>query len=154
MTSKAGVRLCLSEKKCNLFFPLISDPLLSPSHLSPSSYFKPPRPLALDLVDSARTKRQSDIFSSSQFYSAENFSSFLDLDSTGEPVREISDQELTRLGFPIPTRPPDQPVTERPSVLSPDFPIVDSPFFQIISRKYNDLTVMRPLKIDYVLCVS
>ena len=73
---------------------------------------------------------------STQFFSAENFSSFLDLDSTGEPVREISDQELTRLGFPIPTQPPDRiAVTQRP-MSHQNFPIVDSPFFQIISRKY------------------
>ena len=91
--------------------------------------------------DNERTRRNSDLFSSSQFFSAENFSSFLDLDSTGEPVREISDQELTRLGFPIPTRPPDRNVvTIRPpggGGSGNDFPMVDSPFFQIISREFN-----------------
>ena len=89
--------------------------------------------------NSLRTRRTSEnklLFSSlsTQFFSAENFSSFLDLDSTGEQVREISDQELTRLGFPIPTKPPDR-VTQRP--ISQDFPIVDSPFFQVSSCKYD-----------------
>ena len=83
--------------------------------------------------------RRSDFYSdsevvSSQFFSAENFSSFIDLDSTGEPVREISDQELTRLGFPVPTPAPDPILTHsRPTE---NFPIGDLPFFQIISRKY------------------
>ena len=83
-----------------------------------------------------RTRRSdADLFSSSQFFSAENFSSFIDLDSSGEPVREISDQELTRLGFPVPTAPPDPIFT--PSNPTENFPSVENiPFFQIISRKY------------------
>ena len=117
------------------FLEFISDvvrPLLLV--LSPSYFTIVPRP-----SNSLRTRRTSEnklLFSSlsTQFFSAENFSSFLDLDSTGEPVREISDQELTRLGFPIPTKPPDR-VTQRP--ISQDFPIVDSPFFQVSSCKYD-----------------
>ena len=105
--------------------------------LSPS-YFTMPRP-SNTLQRTRRTLSDTVLkFSSlsTQFFSAENFSSFLDLDSTGEPVREISDQELTRLGFPIPTQPPDRiAVTQRP-MSHQNFPIVDSPFFQIISRKY------------------
>ena len=125
------------------FLTLISDvvrPLLLV--LSPSYFLTMPRP-----SNTLRTRRTiSDtklLFSSlsTQFFSAENFSSFLEnsdfLDSTGEPVREISDQELTRLGFPIPTEPPDRVVTQRP-ISHQDFPIVDSPFFQIISRKYQN----------------
>ena len=103
--------------------------------LSPS-YFTMPRP-SNTLQRTRRTLSDTVLkFSSlsTQFFSAENFSSFLDLDSTGEPVREISDQELTRLGFPIPTKPPDR-VTQRP--ISQDFPIVDSPFFQVSSCKYD-----------------
>ena len=85
-----------------------------------------------------RTRRSdADLFSSSQFFSAENFSSFIDLDSSGEPVREISDQELTRLGFPVPTAPPD-PIFTPNSNPTENFPSVENiPFFQIISRKYT-----------------
>ena len=108
--------------------------------LSPSYFLTMPRPS--NTLRTRRTISDSKLLFSSlstQFFSAENFSSFLDnsdfLDSTGEPVREISDQELTRLGFPIPTKPPDRVVTQRP-ISHQDFPIVDSPFFQIISRKY------------------
>ena len=109
--------------------------------LSPS-YFTMPRP-SNTLQRTRRTLSDTVLkFSSlsTQFFSAENFSSFLEnsdfLDSTGEPVREISDQELTRLGFPIPTQPPDRIVVTQRPLSHQDFPIVDSPFFQIISRKY------------------
>ena len=108
-----------------------------PTHSS-HNINKKPRPLVQTYATILRTRR-SDFYSdsevvSSQFFSAENFSSFIDLDSTGEPVREISDQELTRLGFPVPTPAPDPILTHsRPTE---NFPIGDLPFFQIISRKY------------------
>ena len=91
---------------------------------------------SVPLLNPVSKIQKRDLFSSSQFFSAENFSSFLDLDSTGEPVRKVSDQELQRLGFPIPTESPSDLITQRPTFQSPDFPIVDSPFFQIISRKF------------------
>ena len=120
-------------------FPcLISDVLSPPSSLYLVQYHKP-------LISPLRTRRSDSsnsdlLFSSSQFFSAENFSSFLDQD---EPVREFSDQELTRLwGSPIPTKPPDLvAATQRPPHAdhadNRDFPNVDSPFFHIISRKYG-----------------
>ena len=131
------------------FSLLISD-VLSPSHFytkprpphnKPSSDYKSSSKITnRNLLKPVRTRRTSDssYLSSSQFFSAANFSSFLDnMDLSNEPVREISDEELTRLGFPIPTLSPS--VTHKtPSVSqqNPDFHIVDSPFFQIISRKY------------------
>lgn len=117
----------------------------SPSY---ALYLKLPRPLAplsrtnLHRVYHLRTRRSKTSsdqhYFSSQFYSAENFSSFiaeLDPQLSGDtPVREISDQELTRLGFPIPTVDPVPETTQR---AQNNFPIVDSPFFQIISREYD-----------------
>lgn len=108
------------------------------------SYFFTSRPSVSN--NQFRTRRSSEF---TQFFSAENFSSFLDLDGSGEPVREISDQELTRLGFPIPTQPPDPLLkTEKPP--SHDFPMVDSPFFQIISREYVHI-YGRPESDQYLL---
>ena len=93
------------------------------------------------------------MFSSSQFFSAENFSSFIDLDSSGEPVREISDQELTRLGFPVPTAPPDPIFT--PSNPTENFPSVENiPFFQIMNRKYTNIySLFKRTKIKQKHCV-
>ena len=101
-----------------------------------SSQIQQPRPLVQTFATIRTRRSDADLFSSSQFFSAENFSSFIDLDSSGEPVREISDQELTRLGFPVPTAPPD-PIFTPNSNPTENFPSVENiPFFQIISRKY------------------
>ena len=95
------------------------------NHISPSYIYKP---------HLKRTRRSDqDLFSSSQFFSAENFSSLAEWDDN---VREISDQELTRLGFPIPTPSPEPEMTSMPKNNN-DFPMIDSPFFEIISRKYD-----------------
>ena len=132
----------LSDKSIENLFPLFADTSVFFRKLihqqNPSSHFQQPRPKSRPLIQTfatIRTRRKSDadLYSSSQFFSAENFSSFIDLDS-GEPVREISDQELTRLGFPVPTSIPPNPI-HSPNPIE-NFPIVDSPFFQIISRKY------------------
>ena len=123
-------------------FPLFADSVFFRKliHQNPSSHYQKPRPKSRPLVQTfatIRTRRSdADLYSSSQFFSAENFSSFIDLDSSGEPVREISDQELTRLGFPVPTAPPD-PIFTPNSNPTENFPSVENiPFFQIISRKY------------------
>ena len=80
-----------------------------------------------------RTRRSDqDLFSSSQFFSAENFSS---LSEWEEPVREVPDQRLIDLGFPIPTRSPPPVATPAP-VNDNFFPMKETEFFQIISRKY------------------
>ena len=81
-----------------------------------------------------RTRRSDqDLFSSSQFFSAENFSS---LSEWEEPVREVPDQRLIDLGFPIPTRSPPPVATPAP-VNDNFFPMKETEFFQIISRKYT-----------------
>ena len=145
MTGKSSIfhTVLLKSSLLILFFHHFADTVflrkLAPPPTHSSHYInKKPRPLVQTYATILRTRR-SDFYSdsevvSSQFFSAENFSSFIDLDSTGEPVREISDQELTRLGFPVPTPAPDPILTHsRPTE---NFPIGDLPFFQIISRKY------------------
>ena len=79
-----------------------------------------------------RTRRSDqDLFSSSQFFSAENFSSLSEWD---EPVREISDQDLLDLGFPIPTPSSAPPVTT--TRYDNSFVIKNSEIFVINSCKY------------------
>ena len=113
---------------------------------SSSSQIQQPRPLVQTFATIRTRRSDADLFSSSQFFSAENFSSFIDLDSSGEPVREISDQELTRLGFPVPTAPPD-PIFTPNSNPTENFPSVENiPFFQIISRKYSHIYILRITK--------
>ena len=116
---RVETQLSLQQKYC--FLP--DAPNYHPtSNKSPSLHFKKPHLL--------RTRRSDqDLFSSSQFFSAENFSSLAEWD---EPVREISDQELTKLGFPIPTPSPEPESTTRS-----DFRFENSDVFIIISRKYG-----------------
>jgi hypothetical protein len=87
--------------------------------------------------------RSFDILSPSQFLSPVNFSDFYDpgmLDLGGElAVTEMTDQELRRLGFPVPTKPPETVITEPPTYQggNPEFPsVLESPYFQFTSRKY------------------
>ena len=89
-----------------------------------------------------------DYDSSSQFVNPYNFSDVYDpalIDFGGEgdaPVTEMTDAELRKLGFPVPTQPPDTAMTQQTPYLgtggSSDFlSAMDSPYFQFTSRKYE-----------------
>ena len=81
-----------------------------------------------------RTRRSDqDLYSSSQFFSAENFSS---LTKWEEPVEEIPDQRLIDLGFPIPTRSPPPVATPAPVDDNDHFHMKETKFFVINSREY------------------
>ncbi len=84
-----------------------------------------------------------DLGSSSQFLNPQNFSDFYDpalIDfEGGVAVTEMTDAELKRLGFPVPTKSPDLAATPNPAYIGgPDFPsVLESPYFQFTSRKYT-----------------
>ena len=113
--------MSLQQKYC--FIPDAPNYQPPTRNKSPSLHFKKPHIL--------RTRRSDqDLFSSSQFFSAENFSSLAEWD---EPVREISDQELTDLGFPIPTPSPEPATTPKYT----NHYKLNSDVFEVMTCKYQ-----------------
>lgn len=74
------------------------------------------------------------------FLSPFNGSDFFANFDYDQPVTEVSDLELRRLGFPVPTDPPPEEPDPPPmgsAGLGYGSGVIDSPFIKFTSRKYD-----------------